>query len=96
MPAYVCPPAVVAGEFSVDTADILAEVRDRHPDVPWLSRIEGIAASTGIRTRRWMRPLTEAAAVGAHGAHRRTAPPRATRWPAGASPGTTSTGSSPR
>lgn len=59
MPAYVCPPAVVPGEHAVDTADILAEVRARHPQAPWLPRIDGIAASTRIRTRGWMRPLEE-------------------------------------
>lgn len=69
MPAYLCPPAVVAGAFPVETADILAEVRTRLPHVPWLSRIDGIAASTGIHTRRWMRPLDEAAALGAAGSY---------------------------
>ncbi len=64
MPAYVCPPAVLPGEYAVDTAEILAEVRTRHPQAPWVSRMDGIAASTGIRTRGWMRPLEEVAALG--------------------------------
>jgi germicidin synthase len=64
VPAYLWPPAVVPGEHVVNTADILAEVRRRHPDVPWLERAEGIAASTGIRTRRWMQPLEFVAAPG--------------------------------
>ncbi|WP_329139238.1 type III polyketide synthase [Streptomyces sp. NBC_01476] len=67
MPAYVFPPAVVAGEHAVDTVDILAEVKARHPQAPWLSRIDGIAASTGITTRRWMRSLEEAAAPAVSG-----------------------------
>lgn len=67
MPAYVFPPAVVAGEYAVDTADILTEVRTRQPHVPWLSRADGIAASTGIRTRGWMLPLDEVSARAAGG-----------------------------
>ncbi|WNI18859.1 type III polyketide synthase [Actinacidiphila sp. ITFR-21] len=67
MPAYLFPPAVVAGEHTVETVDILAEVRARHPLAPWLSRIESIAAATGIRTRRWMRSLEEASAPAATG-----------------------------
>lgn len=64
MPAYVCLPSVVPGKYPVDTADILAEVRARHPLAPWCSRIDGIAASTRILTRGWMRPLEEITAGG--------------------------------
>lgn len=67
MPAYIWPPAVVPGEHVVDTADIVAEVRNRQPDVPWLSRIDGIADNTGIRTRRWMEPLENVTAPGGTG-----------------------------
>jgi germicidin synthase len=63
VPAYVFPPAVVAGEFAVTTEDILKDVRVRHPSAPWLSRIDGIAASTGITVRHWMRPLAEQSAL---------------------------------
>ncbi|RMB80372.1 type III polyketide synthase [Streptomyces shenzhenensis] len=62
MGAYLCPPAVVHGEHVVETGQILAEVRSRHPQAPWLPRIDGIAASTGIASRGWMLPLETAAA----------------------------------
>ncbi|MFG2789552.1 type III polyketide synthase [Streptomyces sp. NPDC048419] len=62
MDAYLCPPAVVHGEHAVKTDEILAEVRSRHPEVPWLPRIDGIAASTGITSRGWMLPLETATA----------------------------------
>ncbi|NIY62244.1 type III polyketide synthase [Streptomyces malaysiensis] len=62
MTAYLCPPAVIHGENAVATSQILAEVRVRHPDAPWLSRIDSIAASTGITSRRWMVPLETAVA----------------------------------
>jgi len=64
MAAYLCPPAVIHGENSVETDAILAEVRDRHPEAQWLPRIEGIAASTGITSRGWMVPLETAVAPG--------------------------------
>src|SRR5690242_1205168 len=62
MSAYLCPPAVLHGEHAVETGQILAEVRGRHPNAPWLSRIDGIAASTGIASRGWMLPLETATA----------------------------------
>ncbi|WP_458083369.1 type III polyketide synthase [Streptomyces malaysiensis] len=62
MTAYLCPPAVIHGENAVETGQILAEVRVRHPEAPWLSRIDSIAASTGITSRRWMVPLETAVA----------------------------------
>jgi germicidin synthase len=62
MVAYLCSPGVVHGENAVETREVLAEVRRRHPQAPWLARIDGIAASTGISTRGWMLPLE--AAVG--------------------------------
>ncbi|BBJ37687.1 polyketide synthase [Streptomyces antimycoticus] len=74
MTAYVCPPAVIHGENAVETSQILAEVRDRHPDVPWLPRIDSIAASTGITSRRWMVPL-ETAVAPASGSGLRTPGP---------------------
>ncbi|GHJ35161.1 type III polyketide synthase [Streptomyces sp. TS71-3] len=74
MTAYLCPPAVIHGEHAVETGQILAEVRDRHPDVPWLPRIDGIAAGTGIASRRWMLPL-EAAVAPAGGSGLRTPGP---------------------
>ncbi|MGW3356780.1 type III polyketide synthase [Streptomyces bungoensis] len=64
MSAYLSPPAVIHGEHAVETGQILAEVRSRHPQAPWLPRIEGIAASTGITTRGWMLPLEAATAPG--------------------------------
>lgn len=64
MPAYLCPPAVIHGENTVETGQILTEVRDRHPNAPWLPRIDGIAASTGISSRGWMVPLETAVAPG--------------------------------
>ncbi|MEC3993861.1 type III polyketide synthase [Actinacidiphila sp. DG2A-62] len=70
MAAYLCPPAVIHGENAVETSQILAEVHDRHPDAPWASRIDGIAASTGIDTRGWMLPLEAAVAPGTGGALR--------------------------
>ncbi|MEU9518672.1 type III polyketide synthase [Streptomyces sp. NPDC048224] len=68
MAAYLCPPAVIHGEHSVDTRQIVAEVRDRHPDAAWAPRVDGIAASTGIETRGWMLPLEAAVAPGNGGA----------------------------
>ncbi|MFF4755380.1 type III polyketide synthase [Streptomyces sp. NPDC002514] len=62
MGAYLCPPVVVHGEHVVETGQILAEVRSRHPQAPWLPRIDGIAASTGIDSRGWMLPLETATA----------------------------------
>lgn len=67
MAAYLCPPAVIHGEHAVKTSQIVAEVRDRHPDAAWAPRIDGIAASTGIDTRGWMLPLEAAAAPGKGG-----------------------------
>ncbi|MBW8798529.1 MAG: type III polyketide synthase [Streptomyces sp.] len=64
MGAYLTPPAVVQGEHAVKTGEILAEVRGRQPQAPWLPRIDGIAASTGIDSRGWMLPLATAAAPG--------------------------------
>ncbi|MEU5765072.1 type III polyketide synthase [Streptomyces asoensis] len=68
MAAYLCPPAVIHGENAVETGQIVAEVRDRHPHAPWAPRIDGIAASTGIETRGWMLPLQAATAPGGAGA----------------------------
>ncbi|MFI1754106.1 type III polyketide synthase [Streptomyces sp. NPDC020571] len=68
MAAYLCAPAVIHGEHSVKTSEIVAEVRDRHPDAAWAPRIDGIAASTGIGTRGWMLPLEAAVAPGNGGA----------------------------
>ncbi|MET7321813.1 type III polyketide synthase [Streptomyces sp. NPDC005549] len=68
MAAYLCAPAVIHGEHSVKTSEIVAEVRDRHPDAAWAPRIDGIAASTGIETRGWMLPLEAAVAPGKRGA----------------------------
>ena len=64
MAAYLCPPAVIHGEHTVQTSQIVAEVRDRHPDAAWAPRIDGIAASTGIESRGWMLPLEAAVAPG--------------------------------
>ncbi|MEV5958856.1 type III polyketide synthase [Streptomyces sp. NPDC051987] len=64
MGAYLSPPAVVQGENAVKTAEILGEVRSRQPQAPWLARIDGIAAGTGIDTRGWMLPLETAVAPG--------------------------------
>jgi germicidin synthase len=66
--AYLCAPAVIHGEHSVKTSEIVADVRDRHPDAAWAPRIDGIAASTGIETRGWMLPLQAAVAPGNGGA----------------------------
>ncbi|AVV46330.1 polyketide synthase [Streptomyces sp. P3] len=67
MAAYLCPPAVIHGEHTVRTSQIVAEVRDRHPHAPWAPRIDGIAAGTGIETRGWMLPLETAVAPGVGG-----------------------------
>lgn len=64
MAAYLCPPAVIHGEHTVKTSQIVAEVHGRHPDAAWAPRIDGIAASTGIETRGWMLPLETAVAPG--------------------------------
>ncbi|MFJ3285071.1 type III polyketide synthase [Streptomyces sp. NPDC086669] len=64
MPAFLCPPAVIHGEHTVKTSEIVAEVHDRHPDAAWAPRVEGIAASTGIEARGWMLPLQSAVAPG--------------------------------
>ncbi|MFE1251439.1 type III polyketide synthase [Streptomyces sp. NPDC058735] len=64
MAAYLCPPAVIHGEHSVKTSQIVTEVRDRHPHAPWTPRIDAIAASTGIEARGWMLPLETAVAPG--------------------------------
>lgn len=69
--AYLCPPVVVHGEHVVKTSQILAEVRSRHPQAPWLPRIDGIAASTDIVSRGWMLPL-EATAAPSSGSGLRT------------------------
>jgi germicidin synthase len=62
MAAYLCPPAVIHGEHAVETSQIVAEVRDRHPHAAWTPRIDGIAAGTGIESRGWMLPLEAAVA----------------------------------
>ncbi|AQS67738.1 polyketide synthase [Streptomyces pactum] len=64
MAAYLCPPAVIHGEHTVQTDQIVAEVRGRHPHATWTPRIDGIAASTGIESRGWMLPLETAVAPG--------------------------------
>ncbi|MFI9247510.1 type III polyketide synthase [Streptomyces sp. NPDC053086] len=64
MAAYLCPPAVIHGEHAVETSQIVAEVRERHPHAAWAPRIDGIAAATGIETRGWMLPLEAAVAPG--------------------------------
>ncbi|MFJ3443150.1 type III polyketide synthase [Streptomyces sp. NPDC086081] len=74
MAAYLCPPAVIHGEHTVKTSQIVEEVRARHPHAAWAPRIDGIAASTGIESRGWMLPLETAVAPG-HGGG---------LWPAGA------------
>ncbi|WP_329406859.1 type III polyketide synthase [Streptomyces sp. NBC_00704] len=67
MAAYLCPPAVIHGEHAVETSQIVAEVRDRHPHAPWAPRVDGIAQSTGIGSRGWMLPLETAVAPGSGG-----------------------------
>ncbi|MFG2573933.1 type III polyketide synthase [Streptomyces sp. NPDC048481] len=67
MAAYLCPPAVIHGEHAVETSQIVAEVRDRHPHAPWAPRVDGIARSTGIGSRGWMLPLETAVAPGSGG-----------------------------
>ncbi|MEV7082960.1 type III polyketide synthase [Streptomyces sp. NPDC093516] len=74
MAAYLCPPAVIHGEHTVKTSQIVEEVRARHPHAAWAPRIDGIAASTGIESRGWMLPLETAVAPGDGGG----------LWPAGA------------
>ncbi|MFI1377489.1 type III polyketide synthase [Streptomyces longwoodensis] len=64
MAAYLSAPAVIHGEHTVKTSQIVAEVRDRHPHAAWAPRIDGIAASTGIDSRGWMLPLETAVASG--------------------------------
>ncbi|MCX4997903.1 type III polyketide synthase [Streptomyces longwoodensis] len=64
MAAYLSAPAVIHGEHTVKTSQIVAEVRDRHPHAAWAPRIDGIAASTGIDSRGWMLPLETAVAPG--------------------------------
>jgi germicidin synthase len=64
MPAYLSSPAVIHGEHAVETGQIVAETRARHPHAAWASRIDSIAASTGIETRGWMLPLEAAVAPG--------------------------------
>ncbi|MFF9158637.1 type III polyketide synthase [Streptomyces longwoodensis] len=64
MAAYLCPPAVIHGEHTVKTSQIVEEVRDRHPNAAWAPRVDGIAASTGIDSRGWMLPLETAVAPG--------------------------------
>ncbi|MEV8566135.1 type III polyketide synthase [Streptomyces sp. NPDC051322] len=64
MTAYLSPPAVIHGDYAVETSQIAAEVRGRHPHAAWAPRIDGIAASTGIDTRGWMLPLETAVAPG--------------------------------
>jgi germicidin synthase len=64
MAAYLCPPAVIHGEHTVHTSQIVEEVRGRHPHAAWAPRIDAIAASTGIESRRWMLPLETAVAPG--------------------------------
>ncbi|MBY8889056.1 type III polyketide synthase [Streptomyces sp. PTM05] len=70
MAAYLCPPAVINGEHAVETSQVVAQVRDQHPDAAWAPRIDRIAASTGIERRGWMLPLEAAVAPGAGGALR--------------------------
>ncbi|MBM9510103.1 type III polyketide synthase [Actinacidiphila acididurans] len=77
MVAYVCPPVVLQGEHVVHTDRILAEVRERHPRAPWLSRMDGIAASTGIAARGWMLPLDAAVSASTGGGLRFPAAPAA-------------------
>ncbi|MFE0460299.1 type III polyketide synthase [Kitasatospora sp. NPDC058965] len=67
MAAYLCPPAVIHGEHTVETSRLVAEVRDRHPHAAWAPRIDSIAASTGIEARGWMLPLEAAVAPGRGG-----------------------------
>ncbi|MEV7325677.1 type III polyketide synthase [Streptomyces sp. NPDC093970] len=67
MSAFLCPPAVIHGEHTVETSQIVAEVRDRHPHAAWAPRTDGIAAGTGIATRGWMLPLEAAVAPGGGG-----------------------------
>ncbi|MFG2970555.1 type III polyketide synthase [Streptomyces sp. NPDC048288] len=64
MGAYLSPPVVIHGEHDVTTGQILEEVRGRHSRAPWVSRIDGIAESTGILSRGWMLPLETAVAPG--------------------------------
>ncbi|MEU1162290.1 type III polyketide synthase [Streptomyces sp. NPDC090075] len=64
MGAYLSPPVVIHGEHDVTTGRILEEVRGRHAQAPWVSRIDGIAESTGIVSRGWMLPLETAVAPG--------------------------------
>ncbi|MEW2424982.1 type III polyketide synthase [Streptomyces nigra] len=64
MPAFLSPPAVIHGEHTVKTSEIVADVLGRHPDAAWAPRVESIAASTGIEARGWMLPLQAAVAPG--------------------------------
>ncbi|MFI8296661.1 type III polyketide synthase [Streptomyces nigra] len=64
MPAFLSPPAVIHGEHTVKTSEIVTDVLGRHPDAAWAPRVESIAASTGIEARGWMLPLQAAVAPG--------------------------------
>jgi len=63
MPAYVSPPVIVLADHKVSTADVRAEVSERHREHPRLRAMLRAIDACGVESRPFTRPLAEAAAV---------------------------------
>ncbi|TDU02798.1 1,3,6,8-tetrahydroxynaphthalene synthase [Streptomyces sp. 846.5] len=59
MPVHVSRPAVVFPPYEVELDEILADIRTHHADHAELRRILRVVGRTGVRSRRFTRPLDE-------------------------------------
>lgn len=59
MPVHVSRPVVVFPPYEVELDEILADIRTHHADHPELRRILRIIGRTGVRNRRFTRPLDQ-------------------------------------
>lgn len=59
MPVHVSRPAVVFPPYEVELDQILADIKTHHADHAELRRILRIVGRTGVRSRRFTRPLDE-------------------------------------
>ncbi|GHJ39238.1 PhlD [Streptomyces sp. TS71-3] len=57
MPVHIARPATVLGAHKITTAEIVDDIRARHPDHPRLAAILRVIANCGVQTRYFTQPL---------------------------------------
>ncbi|GAA0387756.1 type III polyketide synthase [Streptomyces luteireticuli] len=71
MPAYVARPAIALPDHLVTTDEICDDIRSHHGALPRLESALRIARATGVRTRRFARPLNSPTVSGPAGIEER-------------------------